>query len=80
MPLRRVKFIFETELIKRPVIYELGNKFEVVTNIRRAEVDQNQGWVILELEGPLDQIDNGLQWVNSQGVDVEPISGDILTG
>jgi len=33
MPLRRVTFTFSAELIQRPLIYELGNKFEIVTNI-----------------------------------------------
>ena len=80
MPLKRVTFTFKTELIKRPVIYELGKNFDVVTNIRRAEVNQEQGWVILELEGSLEEIERGLEWVVEQGVDVSSIEGDILTG
>jgi len=80
MPLKRVTFIFKTELIKHPVIYELGKNFDVVTNIRRAEVNQKQGWVILELEGSLEEIERGLEWVVEQGVDVSSIEGDILTG
>ena len=80
MPLKRVTFTFKTELIKRPVIYELGKNFDVVTNIRRAEVNQKQGWVILELEGSLEEIERGLEWVVEQGVDVRSIEGDILTG
>lgn len=80
MPLKRVTFTFKTELIKRPVIYELGKNFDVVTNIRRAEVNQKQGWVILELEGSLEEIERGLEWVVEQGVDVSSIEGDILTG
>ena len=80
MPLKRVTFTFKTELIKRPVIYELGKNFDVVTNIRRAEVNQQQGWVILELEGSLEEIERGLEWVIEQGVDVSTIEGDILTG
>ena len=80
MPLKRVTFIFKTELIKHPVIYELGKNFDVVTNIRRAEVNQEQGWVILELEGSLEEIERGLEWVVEQGVDVSSIEGDILTG
>lgn len=80
MPLRRVKFTFKTELIQRPVIYELGKKFGIVTNVRRAEVGQEHGWVILELEGPLDEIDRGLAWVAKLGVDVTPLDGDILAG
>ena len=80
MPLRRVTFTFKTELIQRPVIYELGKKFDIVTNVRRAEVGQETGWVVLELEGTLEEIDRGLAWVTEMGVDVSPLDGDILVG
>jgi hypothetical protein len=80
MPLRRVTFTFKTDLIQRPVIYELGKNFDIVTNVRRAEVGQDTGWVILELEGSLDEIDRGLAWVAELGVDINPLDGDILVG
>ena len=80
MPLRRVTFTFKTDLIQRPVIYELGKFFDIVTNVRRAEVGQDTGWVILELEGSLDEIDRGLAWVAELGVDISPLDGDILVG
>jgi hypothetical protein len=80
MPIRRVTFTFKTELIQRPVIYELGVNFEIVTNIRRAEVNQNDGWVVLELEGSAEEIERGLAWVTEQGVEVSSLEGDILTG
>ncbi len=80
MPIRRVTFTFKTELIQRPVIYELGVNFEIVTNIRRAEVNQNDGWVVLELEGSAEEIERGLAWVTEQGVEVSFLEGDILTG
>ena len=77
MPIRRVTFTFKTELIQRPVIYELGVNFEIVTNIRRAEVNQNDGWVVLELEGSAEEIERGLAWVTEQGVEVSLLEGDI---
>ena len=80
MPLRRVTFTFKTELIQRPVIYELGKKFDIVTNVRRAEVGQDNGWVVLELEGTLDEIDRGLAWVKELGVDISSLDGDVLVG
>ena len=80
MPLRRVKLTFRTELIQRPVIYELGKDFEIVTNIRRAAVDQDDGWVVLELEGTIEEIERGLTWVASQGVEVNSLEGDVLAG
>jgi len=33
------KFTFPPELIKDPIIYNLGRQFKVVTNIRRADVN-----------------------------------------
>jgi hypothetical protein len=80
MPLKRVTFTFKSELIRRPVIYELGKKFEIVTNVRRAEVGQDEGWVVLELEGSLEEIDRGLAWVIGLGVGVTSLDGDILAG
>ena len=47
---QRVKFTFEKNLVKQPVIYELGRKFKLVTNIRRADVGDDVGWVVLELD------------------------------
>jgi hypothetical protein len=80
MAKQRVKFTFYPELIPSPIIYELGKNFEVVTNIRRADVTEDRGWVILELEGDLGEIERGLEWVASKGVRVDPVQGDIVEG
>ena len=80
MSKRRVKFTFPQELVKEPVIYQLGRDFHVVTNIRRAEVRDDMGWVVLELDGDEEEIDRGLEWVTSKGVRVDPVSGDVIEG
>ena len=80
MPFRRVKFVFKTERIQSPVIYDLGHKFKIVTNIRRADIDSENGWVILEIEGAVDEIERGLEWVREQGSEVHSLDGDILAG
>ena len=77
---QRVKFTFPTALVTQPIIYNLGKKFDVITNIRRADVRDEMGWVILELEGPADQIQEGVAWVSSLGVRVDPIAGDVVEG
>ena len=76
----KARFTFPTELVTEPVIYGLGKNFDVITNIRRADVTATQGWVILELEGEEDQINRGLAWVSESGVRVDPIVGDIVEG
>ena len=80
MESRRVKFTFVEELIKEPVIWKLGREFEIVTNIRRADVTDERGWVVLELDGEREEIDRGLEWVRKQGVRVDPVYEDIVEG
>ncbi|HXZ94568.1 MAG TPA: NIL domain-containing protein [Dehalococcoidia bacterium] len=77
---RGVKFTFPPELIKEPIIYNLSQRFKVVTNIRRADIDGDKGWVVLELEGKGEDIERGIAWVTSKGVRVDPVIGDIVEG
>lgn len=80
MATQRVKFTFPTGLIKEPVIWKLGREFNLVTNIRRADVTEDRGWVVLELEGEMGEIEQGVHWVQEQGVRVDPVPGDIVEG
>ncbi len=74
MAKRRVMFTFPEELVKEPIIYNLGQQFKVVTNIRRADVSEIKGWMMLELEGEEKEIEDGIAWVTSKGVRVNPAS------
>lgn len=78
MPKRRTRFTFPPGLITEPVIFNLGSTFQLITNIRRADVRDDMGWVILELEGEEDEIQRGLDWVTSLGVRVDPVDGDVV--
>lgn len=80
MAKQRIKFTFQEGLIREPVIWRLGREFEIVTNIRRADVTDDRGWVVLELEGDLEEIERGLKWMQEQGVRVDPVPGDIVEG
>ena len=77
---QRVKFTFPTKLVTQPIIYDLGRKYSVVTNIRRADVRDDMGWVILELEGETSDIQLGIDWVKETGVRVDPVAGDMVEG
>ncbi len=76
----RYKFTFPTDLIQEPIIWKLGREFELVTNIRRANVVEDSGWVILELDGERNEIEKGVSWVTTRGVRVDPVPGDVLDG
>ncbi len=80
MAKRQVMFTFPQELIRESIIYTLSHQFEIVTNIRRADISENKGWVVLELEGKEEEIERGISWVASKGVRVDPVIGDIVEG
>ncbi len=73
-------FTFPQELIKEPIIYCLGQQFNIITNIYRADISEDRGWVVLELDGAESDIEQGLVWVTSKGVRVDPVSEDTLEG
>ena len=80
MAKKQVMFTFPGELIKEPIIYNLGQQFKVISSIRRADVSENKGWVVLELEGDEKDIERGIAWLTNKGVRVDPVIGDIVEG
>ena len=72
---RCVTFTFTSELSSDPVIYNLGMQFGVITNIIRANITEDTGWMMLTLEGEAEDIEQGIAWVTGRGVKVEP-AGD----
>ena len=73
MSSRRVYLTYLGDAMKEPVIYELGHKFKLVTNIRGATIKEDIGLVTLEIIGDEDEIDAGIEWLQSMDVKVEPI-------
>ena len=80
MAKRQVMFTFPMELIKEPVIFNLGVQFKVIPNIRQADISESKGWVVLELEGEEKDIEEGIAWLISKGIRVDPVSGDVMEG
>jgi hypothetical protein len=71
---------FPEELVDRPMIYEIVKQFDVVPNLRRANVEAHSGWVILELGGEQGEVDRAIVYLESLGCTVNPMTGDVLEG
>ena len=67
-------------MITRPVIWELGQKFKVIFNIRQASVNEEIGLVSLELEGEREDVKNAIAWLEEQGIRVEPVEINTIEG
>jgi len=74
----KVHITFPEDKIKEPVIYQIGQKYKVITNIRRADVTEKTGWVDLELTGDLKEIERAVEGLKKLGVKVDPIERNII--
>jgi hypothetical protein len=77
---QRLFVAFPEELVAKPMIYEVVRRFDVVPNIRRANVETHSGWMILELDGPPGARDAAIDWLAAQGCTVNPMEGDVVAG
>ena len=73
MAKRRVMLTLPAELHSEPIIYNIGQQFNLVTNICQADLTKDKGWVILELDGEDKDIEDGIAWAMSKGVRVDTI-------
>jgi ABC-type methionine transport system ATPase subunit len=71
---------FPEDLVDRPMIYEVVKRFDVVPNIRRANVEQHSGWVILELIGAPEQLSGSIAYLEEVGCTVNTMEGDVIEG
>ena len=71
----RLHLTFPEHLIDEPVIYALGKDFGLVTNIRRANVDETAAWAIVEVDGDDDRIADAVAWLVGRGVQVDRLEG-----
>ena len=74
----RLWLTFPPKLVKRPLVWELGKKFPLVTNVRQASVTDELGIVCLELDGKRADIKAGIRWLEKLGVKVEPVEINVI--
>ena len=75
---QRLWLMFPPRLIKKPLVWEVGRKFKVVTNIRQASVTDEIGIVCLELDGKREEVKAAIKWLEKNGVNVEPVEISVI--
>jgi len=73
----RIRLTFPEDLVRAPVIARLVSEHGVVPNIRRANVDETEGWIVCELGGPAPAVESAIAWLREQGVRVD-LLGDMV--
>jgi L-aspartate semialdehyde sulfurtransferase ferredoxin len=70
----RLHLTFPEHFTSEPVIHRVGTEFDLVTNIRRANLDEERGgWIIVEVEGDDDRIADAVTWLAEIGLQVDRI-------
>ena len=77
-PVGCIAVLDEPKHITSPVIYELVTRFELVVNIRQAEVRDEIGIVCLELEGSRVDLKKATKWLERKGIKVEPVEINVI--
>jgi ABC-type methionine transport system ATPase subunit len=69
----RLHLTFPERLVAEPVLHRVASTFGLVTNIRRANLEEHGGWMIVEVEGEDRAIADAIVWLAEQGLDVDRI-------
>lgn len=78
MAKKMVHLVFPQKLIKKPVIYTMAKKYNIIPNIRRAKVTEKVGEVTLELSGSKENLEKARKYLERIGIKFEPVVGDIV--
>lgn len=73
----RTRLTFPEALVREPIVAQLVSEHAVVPNIRRANVDDAEGWIVCELAGEPAAVESAIDWLRRQGVRVD-LLGDVV--
>ena len=62
---------FPGHLASEPILHRLATEFGLVTNIRRANIEERGGWVIVEVDGEDERIADAVVWLAERGLGVD---------
>jgi ABC-type methionine transport system ATPase subunit len=75
---QRLWLMYPPRRIQEPLIWQLGRKFKVVTNLRQASVTDEIGIVCLEVDGKREDVKSAIRWLEKLGVKVEPVEINVI--
>jgi ferredoxin len=79
MTSKRIVLHFPHRLVDQPIIYKLVKEFDLQFNILKAYVTpQEEGLMVLELSGKKDNFDKSIEYLQSCGVRIQPLSQDVI--
>jgi ferredoxin len=76
---RRLILNFPEKIVTKPITYRLIKDYDLQFNILRAEITANvTGKILLEIMGSKNKIEEGIKFLESEGVSIQEASKDII--
>ena len=69
-----IRLIYPPQLLDVPIINQLIRRYELTVNILRAQVNPTEGWVDIQLSGTSAAIENAIDWLSSQGIEIQHLA------
>lgn len=75
---KRIVLTFPHSLVDRPIVYKLVKDYDLVFNILQAKITpKEEGLLVLELKGKKENYAEGVKYLTSLGVKIQPLSKDV---
>ncbi len=76
---KRIVLHFPNRLVDQPIVYKLVKEYDLQFNILKAYVTpQEEGLMVLELTGEDANFNKGIEYLESCGVRIQPLSQDVI--
>jgi ferredoxin len=76
---KKIVLHFPHRLVNQPIVYKLVKDFDLQFNILKAYVTpQEEGLMVLELSGKKENFQKGIEYLESSGVKIQPLSQDVI--
>jgi len=76
---KRIVLHFPYKLADQPIVYKLTKDYDLEFNILKASIaPEEEGLLVLELSGKGENYKQGIQYLKSVGVKVQPLSQDVI--
>jgi len=76
---KKIVLHFPHRMVDQPIVYKLVKDYDLKFNILKAYVTQREeGLMVLELSGKKENYSEGIKYLESCGVKIQPLSQDII--
>jgi len=75
---KRIVLTFPHTLLDQPIVYKLVKDYDLIFNILQAKITpKEEGLMVLELKGKKENYAEGIKYLTSLGVKIQPLGQDV---